>query len=407
MLQAIFDNIGAEEEVTLTEDSSLSTLDTAFQSMDGNVFHCTPSGESSRHTSSSTTSLWSIASGVSGTSSVFKSDDTITSGTSTHTESDRLSRKPKKKSQTISRFLDSVSEAEVENITKKLSQFFYGCNIPFSVVESDSFRSLIKALRPAYEKYVPNRRNLSTNLLDSAYEDILAVSKGHAPSDSVLLIDGWKNSSSNKSTVVAMLHNSSGPRLFLDSWDISDKSETGVELARVVDEACEEARVKYNSNVYHVVSDSAANMKKMGREVQIWQSNCHSHWANLLAKDLIPEELNKKVVKIAKEFKIVELENALLAEGGKKSKIPIDVRWCSYRDTYKNFLENLSSMRRVACGSKEKKIKKEVRDLLFNNEFVEEVERFLELFNPICELINVCQKSDILRSPMLSICGLI
>lgn len=40
------------------------------------------------------------------------------------------------KAKLMERFIDSVSPKEVEEIRKKLAQFFYACNIPFSVVDS-------------------------------------------------------------------------------------------------------------------------------------------------------------------------------------------------------------------------------------------------------------------------------
>lgn len=39
-------------------------------------------------------------------------------------------------------------------------------------------------------------------------------------------------------------------------------------------------------------------------------------------------------------------------------------------------------------------MKKPFRDLLFNYNFHEEVENYLQLFNPIYELINKCQNAD-------------
>ena len=41
-----------------------------------------------------------------------------------------------------------TSEAETKNIDNALAKFFYGCNIPFSVVEHPLFKSLIATLRP-------------------------------------------------------------------------------------------------------------------------------------------------------------------------------------------------------------------------------------------------------------------
>lgn len=56
------------------------------------------------------------------------------------------------------RYVDSISEAEIDNVTEKLSLLFYGCNIPFIVANSDLFKNFINAIRPAYANHIPDGR---------------------------------------------------------------------------------------------------------------------------------------------------------------------------------------------------------------------------------------------------------
>lgn len=70
----------------------------------------------------------------------------------------------------IGRYIDVISDKEKHNIEEKLSNFMFGCNIPFSVVESRHFKAFVKALRPAYEPLLPSRKTLSSRCLDEAYE---------------------------------------------------------------------------------------------------------------------------------------------------------------------------------------------------------------------------------------------
>lgn len=53
--------------------------------------------------------------------------------------------------------------------------------------------------------------------------------------ESILLIDGWKNTAGNNRTTVRMLHSASGCRAFLDAWGITGTSETGDLLSEIVD----------------------------------------------------------------------------------------------------------------------------------------------------------------------------
>lgn len=300
--------------------------------------------------------------------------------------------KPRQRQQNLRSFVDSVTDEDIAKFQSLLSTFFYGCNIPFNVVESDHFKNLMSFLRPSLQQYIPSRKHLAGKLLDDAYEEISKETKKIAMEDSVLIVDGWKNSSANKKTVTTMIHNSSGPHFFLDSWDISHQSETGNEVSKVVDESIKLAKEIYNTNVYAAVSDNASVMMKMGRTIPIWHSTCSSHTANLLAKQVVDKSLTKKLNTIIHEFKLVDLETALLENGGKRMVIPIDVRWCSYEDAYKTFLENLPALRAVCWSDKGKKVKMEVKSLIIDDDFAEEICKFAKLFAPICKLIDLCQK---------------
>lgn len=103
-----------------------------------------------------------------------------------------------------SQFVNQISQKEVDEINESLAEFFFGCNIPFRVVDSVYFKNFAKKLRVAYANHIPERKLLSPKLLDNEYEKLLTVGKSSISSESVLLIDGWKNSSSTTKTVVSM-----------------------------------------------------------------------------------------------------------------------------------------------------------------------------------------------------------
>lgn len=94
---------------------------------------------------------------------------------------------------------------------------FYGCNIPFSVVELKHFINFVKEHQPAFEQYIPSRKVLSNHLLDESFtrhED--KIRKQFSGIECTLLIDGWKNEANSTITVVTMLHSTvSKKRAFL------------------------------------------------------------------------------------------------------------------------------------------------------------------------------------------------
>lgn len=287
-------------------------------------------------------------------------------------------------------FVDTITTQQRGDIDMAIAKFFIGCNIAFHLIESSHFKNMIDTLRPAYTPYIPNRRMLAGRLLDKLYN--MFISAISITSNFVLLIDGWKNKSTNTKNIVTMLHNSSGERHFLDAWDISEEAETGGKLTEIVDKSYQLARDRYGAIVYAVVSDNASNMIRMGKNVghYLWHSTCNSHSGNLLAKDCINLTLTEKVTDILKEFKNTTLENALVSKGGTKIKLPCLTRWCSYRNSYDCLIKNLKPMKQVLSDDKYK-VSTNSTTLIFDNNFIDDVRILKEEMDPICELINICQ----------------
>uniref|UniRef100_A0A2S2Q393 Uncharacterized protein n=1 Tax=Sipha flava TaxID=143950 RepID=A0A2S2Q393_9HEMI len=67
-----------------------------------------------------------------------------------------------KQQDTIQRYHDKITNAEIDLVNFKLGKLFFGCNIPFSVVESVHFKDFCQSLRLAYNS--PSRTTLSTRV---------------------------------------------------------------------------------------------------------------------------------------------------------------------------------------------------------------------------------------------------
>ncbi|KAJ8967712.1 hypothetical protein NQ314_002658 [Rhamnusium bicolor] len=264
-----------------------------------------------------------------------------------------------------------------------------------NVVESDHFKNFAAKLRPAYSSKLPSRKVLSSTLLDNAYQKCIDKNSQSLNKYSALLIDGWKNTSSNTKTVVSMLHNAGGSQAFLNAWDLTGDSETGEKLTEIVNKSVQFAKDLYNTTVYAIVSDNASAMLKMGRTVEIWHSNCSSHTANLLAKDILDEDCTNKVSTVLNEFKLSDFERALVDKNGSRIKLPCDTRWCSYRDSYACLIKNLHIMKNLIINDPIfKKIKQNVKSIVFDDDFTNQVREYVLLFEPICVLINRTQSAD-------------
>lgn len=163
------------------------------------------------------------------------------------------------------------------------------------------FKHFCKALCPSYKP--PSRKVLSGRLLNDVHSKLCEYKKFRR--SSALLIDGWKNENANTKNAAT------GETLYLESFDFTGISETGTELGKIVEVCVNFAKEKYNTEIYAVVSDNAANMMKMGRLANIWHLTCNSHTGNLLAKDLVASRISSQVKQVLKEFRGLNLEKEL------------------------------------------------------------------------------------------------
>lgn len=161
----------------------------------------------------------------------------------------------------------------------------------------------------------------------------------------------------------------------------------------MVEDAKLKAKELYNTKLYAVCSDNASNMVKMGKMSDLWHVTCSSHSGNLLAKDLVKKDLTARVNEVLKEFKRTDLENEIVKKGRKRIILSCDTRWCSYRDSFNCLKSNLTFIKQVIAEDRFK-IKPNVTRLIFEDYFTMQVSDDILLFDPVCDLVNYCQKID-------------
>lgn len=138
--------------------------------------------------------------------------------------------------QTITSFADKMDETEAKKLIDYVAVFFFACRIPFNIISNFFFRSMIFALRPGFKKHLPCRQTLGSTLLDRQYQICIQRDSKNMPSQSVLLLDGWKNKSSNEKNVAFMLHNPmEGRSFFINSYTLQGEDKEDAEnLYRMV-----------------------------------------------------------------------------------------------------------------------------------------------------------------------------
>ena len=60
----------------------------------------------------------------------------------------------------------------------------------------------------------------------------------------------------------------SGEKCFLNLWDVIEKSKTAFALKDVVEKATVDAKEKYNTNGFAVVSDNVSSLLCMGNMIE-------------------------------------------------------------------------------------------------------------------------------------------
>lgn len=193
-----------------------------------------------------------------------------------------------------------------------------------------------------------------------------------------------------------MIHNANGEQAYLHAKDLTGESETAEKLSEVALESVDIAKSLYSTDIFAVVSDNASAMIRMGKDNRyiFWHSKYNSHSGNLLAKDILNKTITDNVTCVLREFKQPYFEKNLVDKGGTKIKLPCDTRWCSYRDSFRCLITNLDNMKMIAADPKSEKVKPSVTKLLFDEEFRNQVNRYIWIFDCVCTLIDKCQSTD-------------
>ncbi|XP_059607521.1 uncharacterized protein LOC132255480 [Phlebotomus argentipes] len=304
----------------------------------------------------------------------------------------KMSKKVKKKKRRRS----DLTGIEVTEITRSLADFIFECNLSFNVVESEAFRTFVRALEPGYEKKIPTRRALSSTLLDDAYNR--CIERSACSSESILFVYSCRNFLTKAKSIMCTLSSVEGSSAFVDTQDFKEDTETGDKLMEIVCEATVKANSLYGTNIYCLMTDNSREMGQLGEAVNVWHCVCSSHVANQLADALLQADFTEKVVEIVREFKTPQLEKRIIANGGRRLELPREGRCGSTRLTYECLRDDLAHMKMIAAEATWQPARgrhsnwQRATALLFDEAFVQELEANVAVLEAIGEALAVVQK---------------
>lgn len=172
------------------------------------------------------------------------------------------------------------------SITSAIAFFICKDMRPYSVVENEGFRHLLHTLEPKYS--IPSRQHFSESCIPKLYRHVKDDIQ-HALTDAervAITTDGW-TSCTTEGYVTLTCH-------YIDTdWQMKNyvlqtrvlnDSHTGVNLGKVLREACEEWNILDKNPA--LVTDNASNMAIAGAEANLSPHiKCFAHTINLATQN--------------------------------------------------------------------------------------------------------------------------
>ena len=147
-----------------------------------------------------------------------------------------------------------------ELIDDKVAEYMFACNLPFSLVEHPSFKSLLTVLHPGYQP--PARTAISSKHLDKTHEKLQAHMKTSLTGKEVTMQqDGW--STLQNDPVIATSITCEGKGYFIDAKNTETEKKTAEKCKEMLQDSKTYAETMYGYKVKSVVTDNAKNMEKI------------------------------------------------------------------------------------------------------------------------------------------------
>lgn len=205
-----------------------------------------------------------------------------------------------------------------DELDEKFALFMFACKEPFMIVENIHFRNFVHALNSSYA--IPSRKTISKSLLDKCYENLVKEERCETRQRATMLVDGWKNKSTDAKYVVAMAKiRDSGKELLVRSYDLSDVKIDAEKILEVTVDATEVGENLFNLKIDSVISDNDSTMRKAGKDSMLIDYGCLAHQGNLFVGDIYDSKLYSSVHNVMVEFKSnTKLQSNVQKLGGHK-----------------------------------------------------------------------------------------
>lgn len=198
-------------------------------------------------------------------------------------------------------------------------------------------------------------------LLDITYEKNEIDLKEKLQSKSlILMIDGWSNVRNDPILAISLHKGTKGTKstkdtksFLFNAYDSGSGKKTAKKCSEVVEAAIKQCEEKYDAKIFAVVTDNENKMSKMWQILKEKQSKliaygCSAHLLNLVEKDVTPQTILHKIIKIQKYFRNVHQAHGWLKEkDGLMPQIPNETRWNSHPEFVRTFVANYHKYKEI------------------------------------------------------------
>ncbi|XP_077260899.1 uncharacterized protein LOC143896758 [Temnothorax americanus] len=292
--------------------------------------------------------------------------------------------KTRQEKRKLNSFIDNLSNQQKTRIDDTLIEFFYGCNIPFKLVESKLFLNFLNAIRPAYTP--PSVEAMSNDVLHDLHAKLGKHQSIFFNSNGILVI--------TRTEIKQTLHvigfvQSEEKIIYLKTWDIQE----GHNLSLMINEAITLTNMKFNMIIYAVITDEDIRLLNTNQYSKLWILQCNISLATSIEKELVDLEFAEKVHYLLGQFSSKELQKDLITRGG--VAFVLEGNSCCYNcDLFSTCLKNLRAMTQM-MGERQYKLKTEVLKILIDESFEEDLNHSLDLLKPIYCIAEKCKNSKI------------
>lgn len=304
----------------------------------------------------------------------------------------------------LKQYFIKTSKSEKEQFDQEIANYIYATNTPFQAVEHPQCKRMITKLRPGYNP--PNRKQVGGPLLEKAYADTLEEYSAHLKGKTVCLaIDGWSNIH-NEPIVCASV--TCDEKVYLVSTLDTHSKHTSENLLEITEASIEKCEKEYGCFVRSFVTDNAANMAKVRKELAkkddtLIAYGCSAHLLNLLAQDLEIKEVKEHTTQIIKYFRNHHNPGCLYKKaGGKKLLLPAETRWNTMIDSIQSYLQNWEILVTV-CKENNDDIDLQIARKVNDRALKRFAEDYLDRLKPISVALDKLQRDVALISDAVEV----